>query len=75
MTDNLSTALTDLVRTVAAFVPKFVAFLLILLIGWFIAKAIAKVVGKLLEKVGFDKAQTSSSRAEHSVEIHASASR
>jgi len=56
MTDNLSTALTDLVRTVAAFVPKFVAFLLILLIGWFIAKAIAKVVGKLLEKVGFDKA-------------------
>ncbi len=25
MTDNLSTALTDLVRTVAAFVPKFVA--------------------------------------------------
>ena len=56
MTDNLSTALTDLWRSVALFVPKFVAFLLILLIGWFVAKAIGKAVDKVLERVGFDRA-------------------
>jgi len=56
MTDNLSTALTDLWRSVALFVPKFVGFLLILLIGWFVAKAIGKAVDKVLERVGFDRA-------------------
>ncbi|WP_147067219.1 mechanosensitive ion channel family protein [Terrabacter aerolatus] len=56
MTDNLSTALTDLWRSVALFVPKFVAFLLILLIGWLVAKAIGKAVDKVLERVGFDRA-------------------
>ena len=56
MNDSLSTALTDLWRSVAVFVPKFVAFLLILLIGWFVAKAIGKVVDKVLERVGFDRA-------------------
>ncbi|MEO7448781.1 MAG: hypothetical protein ABI336_10955 [Humibacillus sp.] len=53
--DNISTALTDLWRTLLLFVPKAVAFLLILLIGWFIAKAIGKAVGAILERVGFDK--------------------
>lgn len=56
MTDNLSAAATDLWRTVAVFVPKLVAFLLILLIGWFVAKAIGKAVDKILERVGFDRA-------------------
>jgi len=40
---------------VASFVPKFVAFLVILAIGWFIAKALGKLVAKVLEKVGFDR--------------------
>ncbi|MFD4194462.1 MULTISPECIES: mechanosensitive ion channel family protein [Amycolatopsis] len=40
---------------VATFVPKFVAFLVILAIGWFIAKALSKIVDKVLEKVGFDR--------------------
>lgn len=56
MTDNLSTALTDLWRSVALFVPKFVAFLVILLVGWLIAKAIGKAIDKVLERVGFDRA-------------------
>lgn len=56
MTDNLSTAVTDLWRSVASFVPKLVAFLLILLIGYFVAKAIGKAIGKILERVGFDRA-------------------
>src|SRR6478609_3746384 len=60
MTDNLSTSLTDLWRSVALFVPKFVAFLLILLIGWFVAKAIGKAVDKVLERVGIKKALANS---------------
>ena len=42
--------------SVATFVPKFFGFLLILLLGWFIAKAIATIVDKALERVGFDRA-------------------
>ena len=37
------------------FVPKLLGFLLILLIGWFICKALAKVVDGALERVGFDR--------------------
>ncbi|MDX8051050.1 hypothetical protein SK571_16810 [Lentzea sp. BCCO 10_0798] len=47
--------LTDAWRAVATFVPKLAAFLLILLIGWFIAKAVGKLVDKVLERVGFDR--------------------
>lgn len=49
-------ALRDGLSSVATFVPKFLAFIVILVVGWLIAKAIAKAVGKLLEKVGFDRA-------------------
>jgi hypothetical protein len=38
----------------AAFLPNFLAFLAILLIGYFVAKAIASLVDKGLEKVGFE---------------------
>ncbi len=38
------------------FVPLFLGFLFILLVGFFIAKLIAKAVGKVLEKAGFDRA-------------------
>jgi hypothetical protein len=41
--------------SIATFVPKLLAFLLILFIGWLIAKVIAKAVDKLLERVGFDR--------------------
>jgi hypothetical protein len=41
-------------HNVAAIVPKLLAFFLILLIGWFIAKALSKLTNSLLERVGFD---------------------
>jgi Conserved TM helix len=41
---------------IATFVPKFFGFLLVLLIGYFVAKAIAKLADKALERVGFDRA-------------------
>jgi mechanosensitive ion channel-like protein len=39
---------------VAVFVPKFVAFLAILIIGYFLAKLVARLVNGILERVGFD---------------------
>ena len=47
---------TDGFRSVATFVPKLLGFLVILLVGYFIAKLVAKVVDKLLERAGFDRA-------------------
>jgi len=51
VSDSLKAGLTS----VLLFVPKLLAFLAILIIGILIAKAISKVVGKILERVGFDK--------------------
>ncbi len=49
-------AVTDGFRSVATFVPKLVGFLVILLVGYFIAKTVAKIVDKVLERVHFDEA-------------------
>ncbi len=49
-------ALTSGLTTVANFVPKLVMFLVIILIGWLIAKALAKAANAVLERVGFDRA-------------------
>ena len=46
--------LQDAWHDVAVIVPKLLAFFLILLIGWFIAKALSKLTNSLLERVGFD---------------------
>ena len=43
-------------ESAATFLPKFLGFLAILIIGYIVAKAIAKIVGKVLERVGFDRA-------------------
>ncbi|MFD6220688.1 mechanosensitive ion channel family protein [Nocardia asteroides] len=47
--------LSDAWSSVAQFVPKLAAFVAILLIGWIIAKVVAKVVDAVLERVGFDR--------------------
>ena len=49
-------ALGNAVNTAAEFIPKLLGFLAILIIGYFVAKVIAKVVDKILERVGFDRA-------------------
>jgi len=53
---DFSGAVTDGFRTVATFVPKLIGFLVILIVGYFIAKLVAKVVDKVLERVHFDEA-------------------
>ena len=40
---------------VATFVPKLAAALLIVLAGWFVAKAVASILNRILERVGFDR--------------------
>jgi hypothetical protein len=40
----------------ATWVPRFVAFLAILIVGYFVAKIVAGLVRRLLERVGFDRA-------------------
>ena len=40
---------------VITFVPKLLAALLILLVGYFVAKVVAGILNKVLERVGFDR--------------------
>lgn len=46
----------DAWSNVASFVPKLLAFLVVLAIGYFVVKAIAKIVDGALGRVGFDRA-------------------
>ena len=39
---------------IATFVPKLIGCLIILLVGYFIAKAVEKILDKILQKTGFD---------------------
>ncbi|MGH3519576.1 MAG: mechanosensitive ion channel family protein [Haloechinothrix sp.] len=53
MVEQLKDGLGQAWGLVATFVPKFIGFLIILLIGWLIAKAIAKGLTLVLNKLGF----------------------
>lgn len=48
--------LVDAWARVAVFLPKFLGFLVILIVGYFIAKALGTLFEKVLERVGFDRA-------------------
>jgi hypothetical protein len=52
----MSGAVTDAVRSVLLFLPKALGFLVILLVGWLVARGVRVVVGKILVRVGFDRA-------------------
>jgi mechanosensitive ion channel-like protein len=47
--------ITDAWSAVARFVPKFIGFVVILLIGWLVAKLVARVADQLLRRVGFER--------------------
>ncbi|MDS1269749.1 hypothetical protein RIF23_05515 [Lipingzhangella sp. LS1_29] len=47
--------LTDAWSAVASFVPLLAAFLLILIVGWVIAKIVGKLLGKALMRIGLDR--------------------
>jgi hypothetical protein len=48
--------LEDALGTVIAVLPKVLLFLVILVVGWIIARVLRKVVAKLLDRVGVDRA-------------------
>ncbi|MFF6989580.1 hypothetical protein [Streptomyces sp. NPDC010273] len=52
---NFTQGLNDAWSKVAQFVPKLVGFLVILVIGWFVSKMIARVLDRVLRKVGSEK--------------------
>ncbi|MEV0005426.1 hypothetical protein AB0H28_24500 [Micromonospora sp. NPDC050980] len=56
MRDNFGDAVGDAFRSVMLFLPKAVAFIAILVVGWLVAKAVRKLVDKVLERVHFDRA-------------------
>jgi small-conductance mechanosensitive channel len=51
---DLRGAFDGALSSAAAFVPKLLGFLAILLVGWLIALLLRKVVKKLLDRAGFD---------------------
>lgn len=53
---DLETPVRNGLSSFATFVPRFLGFLVILVVGYFIAKLVAKLVDKGLEKAGFDRA-------------------
>jgi hypothetical protein len=53
-TIDLEQGLEEAWQNAVTFAPKLLGFFLILLIGYFVAKALSKVTDALLERVGFD---------------------
>ncbi|MFI6330356.1 hypothetical protein ACIBBG_18895 [Micromonospora chersina] len=53
---DIGDALTDFWRSVLLFIPRAIAFIAILVVGWLIARAVLKIVDAALERVGFDRA-------------------
>jgi flagellar biosynthesis protein FliQ len=49
------TALTNALNLLLAFIPKFIGFLVILLVGWIIASVVSRAVTFLLGKLHFDQ--------------------
>jgi Conserved TM helix len=52
---DIQQGLTEAWTQIVVFVPKLLGFLVILVIGYFVAKLLAKVVDGVLERVGFDR--------------------
>ncbi|HEX4829713.1 MAG TPA: hypothetical protein VH478_01295 [Trebonia sp.] len=52
---SASQSVQDLLNTVFHAIPKILVFLLILVIGWFVARLVARVVDLLLRRVHFDR--------------------
>src|SRR5947209_9964817 len=52
----MSGVVTDMFRAVLLFLPKALGFIAILVVGWIVARLLRTVIGKVLERVGFDRA-------------------
>ncbi|SCG76167.1 mechanosensitive ion channel family protein [Micromonospora inositola] len=52
---DIGAAVADMWRSVLLFIPRAIAFIVILVVGWLIARAVLKIVDAALERVGFDR--------------------
>jgi hypothetical protein len=52
---DIESGLTEAWERIATLIPKLLGFLAILIIGYFVAKLVARVVDGLLERIGFDR--------------------
>ncbi|WP_316525602.1 mechanosensitive ion channel family protein [Kitasatospora brasiliensis] len=52
---DFGSGFTEAWSKIAKFIPQFIAFLAILVIGWFVAKAIAKVLDRVLRRLGSER--------------------
>src|SRR5436309_15797762 len=48
-------AFANALNLVLTFIPKFIGFLVILLVGWIIASLVSRALTMLLRKIGFDR--------------------
>ena len=53
---DVAGAVSAMLRAVLLFLPKAVAFIAILVVGWLVARLLRNVIDKVLERVGFDRA-------------------
>ncbi|HEX5540238.1 MAG TPA: hypothetical protein VFX60_01545 [Micromonospora sp.] len=52
---DIGDAVTDMWRSVLLFIPRAIAFIAILVIGWIVARSVLKIVDTVLERIGFDR--------------------
>jgi hypothetical protein len=52
---DISQSFQNMLDNIVEFLPRALAFIAILVIGWFVSKWIGRLVGKLLNKVGLDR--------------------
>lgn len=53
---DLGSSVEEFVQTLGRVLPRALLFLAILVIGYFVAKAVSKILNRVLERVGFDRA-------------------
>jgi hypothetical protein len=51
-----ATSVEQVLTNVVEFLPRLLAFLIILAVGWFVARALQRVISAVLTRVGFDRA-------------------
>ncbi|WP_067965666.1 mechanosensitive ion channel family protein [Nocardiopsis trehalosi] len=71
---DIGQSLTTAWSAIASFVPRLAAFLVILVLGWLIAKLVGRLVGKGLARVGLDRALDRSGVGEYFRRARTSAS-
>ena len=54
VSSTIAESLNDLVFQFIAFVPKLVAIVILILVGWILGKFIGKIGAKILDKIGLD---------------------